>query len=157
MSNKRPFFTVDSVDEKGERGGELSRSRPTWFLWFVRGVTFSYFLFMLLMLLHPDPWSLFGIHRLPEVLNGFFSVVHFLIFVVLAFGVECGRIRWSRSCWVVILLIVGPSLEGIQNYTGRSFEWIDLVENISGILCGTLLGAVFCRNPLFRRWLGKGA
>lgn len=119
-------------------------------VWAIRVVTIIYFCFLLFMLLHPDPWAFLGLKSLGSSVGGF-SVLHLLIFAVLAFGTELGRTRFPLIFWIATLLLLGPATELLQICTGRGFEWIDILEDTAGVTLGVILGNGFRRLPAMRR------
>jgi len=143
------------------QGEQLTWAQIAWLcagtksLWFVRVMTIIYFALMDIMLLSPNPWALFGFHRLYRQLEGVFSILHVLIFMALAVGVEIGRVRFPRIIWLVLLLCFGPATEVLQHFTGRAFELVDVLEDTVGVLLGFLFGFLFCRIKLVKNTLGK--
>lgn len=95
-----------------------------------------YLIFLSLMLLHPNPWSLFGFlrERVSEVSR--FSLLHFAVFFLLGIIVEGVRGNLPRNAVLLTGLIYACAIELIQPLTGRSFEWIDLIQNVSGFVAG---------------------
>lgn len=118
--------------------------------WIINAVTFIYFCFLLFMLLHPDPWSFFGIKSQNVSISGF-SILHLLVFTLLALGTELGRTRLPFLFWLSALLLIGPATEYLQILTGRGFEWIDIIEDTVGVTLGMALGYGLRRLPLMRR------
>lgn len=106
-----------------------------------------YLLFLSLMLLHPNPWSLFGFFR--EKINEVsrFSLLHFAVFVFLGMVAESVRAPFSRKGILVIGLTYACVIELIQPLTGRHFEWNDFIQNILGFLVG-----VSAFSILFSLW-----
>lgn len=122
---------------------ENTRGR-SFFRWLIlaviRTVTLVYFLFMLLMLLHPHPWTLLGFRPSGRIGASALSIVHIAIFVLLALGVELGRVRLSPGVWLAALLVLGPVTETIQIFTGRGFEGLDILQDSVGVIIGTGIG-----------------
>lgn len=143
---------ADSVSADVRKNGA-----NTALLWAIRVGTALYFAFMLLMLLHPDPWSIFGFEPKSRLARSAFSFVHVAIFICLAIGVELGRVRRSVWFWLIPLLFFGPVSELIQILTGRGFEWIDIIQDTMGVIIGTILGYMLhsipfvCKILPFRR------
>lgn len=145
--------TSEVVSERREEPSSGGKTPYRALLWTIRLGTFLYFLLMLLMLLHPDPWSLLGFEPRGRVLRSAFSFIHVAIFICLAIGVELGRVRHTVSFWLVLLLLFGPVSELIQTQTGRGFEWIDIVQDTMGVIIGTIIGYSLHNIPLLRRLL----
>ena len=102
-------------------------------------VAWLYFLFTAFMLLDPAPPTDF---IPPES----FSILHFLAFFPLGALVGAARRRWSSARWFVVLAFWGISTELIQPYVGRSYETIDLVEDLVGAAAGLACVALMKRH-----------
>lgn len=111
-----------------------------------------YLIFLSLMLLHPNPWSLFGFlrERVSDVSR--FSLLHFAIFVLLGIIVEGTRGSRPRIGVLLVGLIYACTIELVQPLTGRHFELLDLIQNVSGFLVGffafAMLKNYFCKKFL---------
>lgn len=118
-------------------------------LFVFRILLFLYFCFLLLMLLHPDPWTLFGFPPRVVSLVSHFSFLHCLIFAVLSFGTEMLRPKNGSVLFLTFLLLFCFISEILQTYTGRQFEFIDILQNAIGLLSG------FCiaRNLRHYQWI----
>lgn len=92
-------------------------------------VAWLYFIFMAYMLLNPQP----PIEFIPEYT---FSWLHFLAFSAL--GVLVGLARRNASWLYLLALLWGWSVgsECLQPYTGRYFEFLDIVQNVVGSTSG---------------------
>ena len=137
--------TADLAD--GASLDERKTGANTALLWMIRFGTALYFAFMLLMLLHPDPWSILGFEPRSRLARSAFSFVHVAIFICLAIGVELGRVRRTVSFWLILLLVFGPISECIQTQTGRGFEWLDILQDTMGVIIGTIIGYVLHSIP----------
>lgn len=98
-------------------------------LWIAR----CYFAYMAYALLSPRPW-------VPPPVEYVFSIVHFCAFVLLAFLVSLVRERWDRAVWLILLLCWGAGTEWLQQYTGRCFQYADMIQNVAGIAFGFAVG-----------------
>lgn len=98
------------------------------------GLAWLYFFFTAYMLLHPKPPT-------PLVPPPLFNVVHFLAFGALGGLVGLARKRTSAWYWFGILFIWCSGSEYLQNFTGRKFEIIDIVQNTLGVATGLLVAA----------------
>ena len=97
-----------------------------------------YFFYMAYMLLSPAP-------VIPPPVRFFSCVVHVLAFVVLGFLVGVSRRRWTWNSWFVLLMVWGVGSEFLQRYTGRCFEWQDIIQNVCGITAGLFAAWVLRR------------
>ena len=92
----------------------------------------AYFIFTLYSLFSPNPFERLPIHH--------FSLIHAAAFFVLGLLFELARGRFPFVPVFLFLLAYGPLSEVIQPLTGRYFEWIDIIEDIVGILLGVPAG-----------------
>lgn len=106
----------------------------------VRGVCLGYWALLSLALLHPDPWSLFGGHRIHVETPD--QGVHLAFFVGLALLFQAGRFGLSRAASTALLVGYAVTIESLQYFTPpRSVEVRDYAENLLGLACGALIGA----------------
>ncbi len=100
-----------------------------------RWVGVAYWALLTVVLLLPDPRGLLGLGELPGPPNH--RSLHFLLFAALAFVSLAGRwpargLRLAVMCMAYALLTEMAQL-GIP---GRSFEALDLFENVLGLAVG---------------------
>jgi len=143
-----------SVDKYEAPLNDVSEKRPNLFLLgLIRLGTFLYFCFMTLMLLHPHPWALLGFEPRGGIAHSAFSVIHLLIFMALAVGVELGRNQRPVRFWLILLLLYSATTELLQMMTGRSFEWIDIAQDTAGVLLGLMIAVPLHKTSFVRRRL----
>lgn len=105
----------------------------TLFLTISRIVAVVYFVFTLYALFSPIPFKEHNlIYR--------FSFIHAAAFFVLGLLFELARDRIPFVPVFLFLLAYGPLSEVIQPLTGRCFEWIDIIEDLTGVLVGVPAG-----------------
>ncbi len=121
----------------------MKRNRKIYFYCW-RVIAVGYLFFSCFMLLYPLPHKI-----LPKDFISF-SWLHFAAFAFLGFAFEMGRLRFSLLVMTVLLLLYGPITEWLQPFTGRYFEWIDIVEDTLGVLAGIGLGLGIKRIPFLR-------
>ena len=102
------------------------------FLTICRVAAAAYFIFTLYSLFSPNPFERIPIHH--------FSLIHAAAFFVLGFLFELARGRFPFIPVFLFLLVYGPLSEAIQPLTGRYFEWIDIIEDLVGVLLGVPAG-----------------
>lgn len=102
------------------------------FLTITRIAAAAYFIFTLYSLFSPNPFE-----RIPIPC---FSLIHAAAFFVLGLLFELARGRFPFIVLFLFLLAYGPLSEVIQPLTGRYFEWIDIVEDLLGVLLGVPAG-----------------
>jgi len=78
---------------------------------------------------------------------------HLIIFALLGFLVELCRRKRSLFFWICVLCLYAVGTEVLQwllrSICHREFDWIDVSQDVVGVLLGTLIG-YFCR-PLVQR------
>lgn len=116
----------------------------------VQIISIGYMIFLTFMLLYPDPLSLFGFSGRISQADVFFSWSHILIFTLLGVGVFFSSVPSLRIRMFFVLLFYGLGTEIIQIATGRSFEWIDVLQDWIGILIGYGLGWIGLLFDSFR-------
>lgn len=104
------------------------------FLTISRIAAAAYFVFTLYALFSPNPFE-----RVPLPIFHF-SIIHAAAFFVLGLLFELARDRFPFIPVFLFLLAYGPLSEVIQPLTGRYFEWIDILEDLVGILLGVPAG-----------------
>ena len=82
---------------------------------------------------------------------------HLIAFTLLGFLVELSRRKRSVFFWVGILFLYSLGTEVFQwllnSLCHRTFDWRDILQNIFGVLLGTLIG-YYC-HPLVKRFSEK--
>ena len=112
---------------------QFNSQLKTPFLTICRIVAVAYFIFTLYALFSPNPFrEQSPIYR--------FSLVHAAAFFVLGLLFELARNRFPFMPVFLFLLVYGPLSEVIQPLTGRYFEWIDIFEDLTGVLLGVPAG-----------------
>ncbi|MDR0337967.1 MAG: VanZ family protein [Planctomycetaceae bacterium] len=105
-------------------------------------VTLCYAVFLTLLLWLPNPKELLYGWQPSEATHGY---EHLITFMLLGFLVELGRRKRSLLFWSLLLVFYTFFTEIIQDILPiRSFEWIDVFQDLCGIVFGLGL-AVFCR------------
>ena len=78
---------------------------------------------------------------------------HLITFALLGLLVELGRCKKSMLFWIGILALYALGTEVLQGLLNsifhREFDWRDLLQDVLGMLLGTLTGH-YCR-PLVKR------
>ena len=78
---------------------------------------------------------------------------HLFAFTLLGFFVELSRKKQSFFFWIGFLFVYSFATEAMQwllhPLCNRTFEWADLLQNVSGVLFGTVIGH-YCR-PFVQR------
>lgn len=116
-----------------------------------RLITWSYVLFLTLLLWVPEPKALI-VHWEPGVKTASYS--HILAFLLLGFLVELNRKKQSRFFWTTVLIGYALLTEIVQDMLPvRSFEIADLIQNFAGIFLGLWVGGL-CRLVLSTLWSG---
>lgn len=92
----------------------------------------AYFIWMAYMLLTPQP-------PVPEI-GSAIDFLHLGAFGALGVGVGLSRRKWSTKTWRFALLGWAVGSECLQFFTGRCFEFIDIFQNVVGILLGLEVG-----------------
>lgn len=114
----------------------------TSFLTFSRIAAVAYFIFTLYALFLPNPFREHSpIYR--------FSLIHAAAFFVLGLLFELARGKFPFMPVFLFLLAYGPLSEVIQPLTGRYFEWIDIFEDLAGVLLGVPAG--YCLKILLAK------
>ncbi|WP_339715182.1 VanZ family protein [uncultured Sneathiella sp.] len=68
------------------------------------------------------------------------KVRHFTAYALLAhIGCHAGQNWYRRSLLCVLTFIVSVTIEFLQPFTGRDFELLDIVANLSGVMAGAVL------------------
>ena len=84
---------------------------------------------------------------IPWLFPGFDKFEHFFAYLVLAAWFAAIYVhRRQRIVILILLIVMGGSIEILQHYTGRDAEWLDWLADISGTLLGLAWPAA---------WLGK--
>ena len=88
-----------------------------------------------------------------EEVFGWDKAEHFTAYFGLAL-LACVAWGLRRSLvWVFLgVMAIGGTLEILQSFVGRDAEWLDMLANTLGAICGTLLAIVYLRWP--RRLVG---
>jgi VanZ family protein len=74
------------------------------------------------------------------------KIRHFTAYALLALAACYAARNWRRRALLcVITLIVSIVIEILQPFTGRDFELLDIVANLSGILGGMAMSALAFR------------
>lgn len=92
----------------------------------------TYFIWMAYMLLTPSP-------EVPPI-GIAIDFLHLGAFGVLGLGVGLARRNWTPRRWRALLLLWAVGSECLQIYTGRYFQFIDIFQNVLGILLGLEAG-----------------
>lgn len=106
-------------------------------------LAWAYFIFMAFMLLHPRP----PMPRLPFQLM--IKTTHLCAFGVFACLIGLARSRWSLGVWTALAILWSAGSECLQIFTGRYFEWFDIVQNLCGCALGLTL-STWARRRLTR-------
>lgn len=101
-------------------------------------VTWAYFLYMVYALLSPRP-------LVPPHTKLIFSFSHLCSFAVLACLITLVYARWRFALWAILLLFWCVASEILQRYTGRCFEYTDIVQNVIGTGLGLAVGLALRR------------
>ncbi len=111
----------------------------------VRAASCAYWCLLSLLLLHPDPWSLLRIEKLPGGTGG--RGVHFVVFVGLAFFTLAAR--WPVRGGLLASILIGYALaaEALQAFVpNRVADPIDAAENVVGLIVGALIWRAVSRT-----------
>lgn len=103
-------------------------------LWTVRGLFWSYWIFLTVLLLVYNPFAIVPVdEELVEQGFGIHLDAHVAAFIVL--GVLGLASRYGRSWKIALgLVIYGGLTEYLQGFTGRCPDWCDTLNNGLGIL-----------------------
>ncbi|MDR2115100.1 MAG: VanZ family protein [Planctomycetaceae bacterium] len=106
-------------------------------------ITACYAIFLTMLLWLPNPKVLLHGWQPPDKTSGY---DHLITFIVLGFLVELGRRKKNIIFWIFLLILYAFFTEIIQELLPiRSFEWIDIFQDLCGITIG--LGfALLCRK-----------
>ncbi|MDR3196277.1 MAG: VanZ family protein [Planctomycetaceae bacterium] len=105
-------------------------------------LTACYAIFLTLLLWLPNPKVLFYGWQPSGDTGGY---AHLFTFTILGFLVELGRRKKSFLFWVFWLILYVFLTEIVQELLPiRSFEWVDIFQDIFGIVIGLAVG-LFCR------------
>lgn len=108
-------------------------------------VTWSYVVFLTLLLWLPDPRVLLWGWQPGEEAMGY---SHLITFSLLGLLVELGRRQRSFFFWASLMLGYTLLTEIVQECTGfRSFEVIDIAQDLAGLYLGFWLAALVKRFP----------
>ena len=129
QQDRKPGKSADTESMTPFQSNPRSKSL---FLTICRIAAAAYFIFTLYSLFSPNPFEGIPIYR--------FSLIHAAAFFVLGLLFELARDRIPFIPVFLFLLAYGPLSEVIQPLTGRYFEWIDVFEDIIGILLGVPAG-----------------
>ena len=81
--------------------------------------------------------SLWPVESLPKVAGGD-KAHHFISYAALVFAVALKKPK--HWLWIILgLACFSGAIELIQPYVNRYGEWLDLLANIIGLVCGILL------------------
>ncbi|MDO5310263.1 MAG: NUDIX domain-containing protein [Planctomycetia bacterium] len=105
-------------------------------------LTWVYFFYMAYMLLTPHPGT-------PKAFTPLSSVLHLGAFGTLGLLTELSRRVWRVQRWYLLLLVWSVLSEVLQIFTGRCFEWGDIVQNIVGTSLGCGV-AIWIKRALAR-------
>jgi len=90
--------------------------------------------------------SLSPLDKLPPVPGGDKSH-HLIAYAMLVFPVALRRPRrWQ--CITLFFVVYGVAIEFIQPYVNRYGEWLDMVANCLGLVCGILLAKLLSGSLL---------
>ena len=84
--------------------------------------------------------SLSPLPKLPEV-PGTDKTHHFLAYGTLTLPISLRKPKFWRLI-ACLFIIYSGMIELIQPYMNRYAEWLDLVANAGGVVCGLILGAL---------------
>ena len=97
----------------------------------------SYWLFLTVLLLVPNPAAVVGLRKVPTFPWGDIGI-HFTAFTILALVVHFSRWPKSFGWTIVVLLAYGIATESLQYFVPpRCVELKDYIENILGIAFGS--------------------
>jgi hypothetical protein len=132
--------------EAPPREGNAGQGRsPRTLSWTLRLVCVAYWTWLTALLLVPEPARLLGIAKasVPAINRG----VHFSSFLMLAMLAWASR--WPTGRRRLVLVLVGYAFltEGLQWFVPlRHVDPLDLMENLAGLLAGTLLWLALTRK-----------
>lgn len=99
-----------------------------------------WFLLSVSILLTITTLSLLPLDKLPSA-PGSDKTHHLIAYAALAFPAALRKP--NRWVWIVVLFILYSGLiELVQPYVNRYGEWLDLLANTAGIVCGVMLATV---------------
>jgi glycopeptide antibiotics resistance protein len=100
----------------------------------------SYWLFLTVLLLVPNPAAVVGLQAVPIFPWGKFGV-HLIAFTIL--GILANATRWPKRLWwplIVFLMVYGITTESLQLFVPhRTARVMDGIENILGITAGSAI------------------
>ena len=98
----------------------------------------AYWAALTVLLLVPDPWALLGLSRVASTVSTDRGV-HFLLFFILGLLVHASRWPWRLLAFVLVLAVYAVGAELLQwFFPPRSVDAMDMVENVAGIVLGSL-------------------
>ena len=111
----------------------------------ITGIKEHWFKLSFFILLGITVLSLSPLDELPDV-PGADKTHHLIAYAVLSLPVALRRPnRWMFV--ITFFILYGGLIELIQPYVNRSGEWLDLLANTCGVLCGIMLA--FLINKFF--------
>jgi hypothetical protein len=103
-------------------------------LTFVKTYWFAFTLFIIVVI---SILSLWPLENLPSV-PGSDKTHHIIAYAILMFPVALRKTNYCKLT-VIFFIAYGGVIELLQPYVNRHGDWLDMVANIVGLVCGLLV------------------
>ena len=106
----------------------------------INGIKDHWFIISLLTIISITILSLYPLDNLPEV-PGTDKTHHFIAYAALSFPTALRKPnRWIY--YILFFVFYGGLIELIQPYVNRYGEWLDMLANTGGVVCGVILATM---------------
>jgi len=106
----------------------------------INGIKDHWFVLSLLTIISITVLSLYPLDNLPEV-PGTDKTHHFIAYAALSFPTALRKPnKWIY--FIIFFVFYGGLIEVIQPYVNRYGEWLDMLANTGGVVCGVILAKI---------------